>query len=408
MSADVGGTSGGSRLIISARSGADLAIHSINILGGGIGAIIAGVNILGNIIVDGPTRLVKALDVKDDHTIRLGGDATDKPVKVKLGNVQNVAFSSGAPIKKFKALDWDNTDAVADTFDAPWVKSLRVRGDMDANITLSGAGGPALTLAKVRVDGAVRGAKWAFTGDSGVVDVRGRVEGLDLSVMSSLKKLKLADVRDATVEVDDLIKTVKAKQWLKGLLSAKAIGSAKITGDAALGLAGDLGANVVLKQAASATTRALRKLVVAGAMKDMVLNSAGHVGPITADALSNARLYAGVSAGVVGALGFPAAAADFGADVSIGNITLRNKSAADSLVDSIIAARRLGTLKLGTVKLSNAGKAFGVAADQIRTLTGSSATTGPLRFTNLDDAVQVNDAVAAGGLDLIDFDVRLV
>jgi hypothetical protein len=97
----------------------------------------------------------------------------------------------------------------------------------------------------------------------------------------------------------------------------------------------------------------------------------------------------------------PDAASDFAPNPasSILAFTVKSK-AAGAFSDTLVAAANIGKLALGSIVTGNGGSTFGVAAQTIRTASGTPDSGAPLKASKLDDP--------AGSLVVGDFVLRLL
>jgi hypothetical protein len=80
-----------------------------------------------------------------------------------------------------------------------------------------------------------------------------------------------------------------------------------------------------------------------------------------------------------------------------------------SFSNSVIAASRLNGLSLGSIQTQNNGTPFGIVANSIGTLSGADRTHGKqFTLSNLTTQAAVNAAIAAKGLNLLDFSIQIV
>jgi len=111
---------------------------------------------------------------------------------------------------------------------------------------------------------------------------------------------------------------------------------------------------------------------VGGAMQGDYFNLATGLRNLSAASMTDTSIVCDIS---LAAGQFPTSASQFFAPPSlISNLTLRG-SGRDSFVNSFLVAGNMGTINLGRVQMSNAGQAFGLAAQTISAVRGSVAGT---------------------------------
>lgn len=106
---------------------------------------------------------------------------------------------------------------------------------------------------------------------------------------------------------------------------------------------------------------------------------------------------------------FPASASEFAAPPSmISNLTLRGSGPAN-FVNSFLVARNMGTINLGRVQMSNAGQAFGLAAQTISAVRGSAVgTSKPFQLKRLTDPAALETQQTKLGIDWQDFEIKML
>jgi hypothetical protein len=147
--------------------------------------------------------------------------------------------------------------------------------------------------------------------------------------------------------------------------------------------AGEFGAGV--------TTGCLLKARFGSLVGSDVL-AANDIGTITAGAVSDSRVFAGVQPAVTT---LPAAATDFANPAGF----IRSVSVRGPFSNSLVAAPTVGRASQGVVSVNNGGAAFGVAADRLQALSATTPS-GHRRLARLDDPAS---SIVEG-----DFNVRLV
>ncbi len=93
--------------------------------------------LLGDVNVSGMARRVQFGEVVGPSTFSTGLWDGRKAVNIKIGDAYDFSVDSTMPIRTFNANQTTNTDNVADTIHAPWMRSLRVKKSFSNNITLT-------------------------------------------------------------------------------------------------------------------------------------------------------------------------------------------------------------------------------------------------------------------------------
>ena len=192
----------------------------------------------------------------DVGTIDIKGNVTDMEVTVmsslgtfKSGSATNLTIDVDDNIGKAEVASWgvgELTGATAKSIGVKGNKKAGVAGRFDhVKVTLHGAAHVAQALAKLQVTGGSDGATIDIAGDAGMVDFKGSVDSLDLTVASQVRSIKLGDTNRADIEVDK-VGTVQALRWLSGNFIAKLVKSIKTTGNKKTGVSGDFGPNVTI------------------------------------------------------------------------------------------------------------------------------------------------------------------
>ncbi|MBI1373284.1 MAG: LEPR-XLL domain-containing protein [Phycisphaera sp.] len=210
------GTTASSSLLVSARGG-DGRTSVIDIVVDGDISILSGrtTDILGDVTITGSARAIQLGDIADNHTMTIGGAATDT-VDVLLGRVANLSLMSGSGLRSLRVIDWVDTDADLDLITAPWIGTLLVTGDrrnsvdgdFEASLMLSGDGEPRATLGGARFAGMISDATFTIVGEVGSI-LGGAASNLTIDVTGGgLAALRLGDVSDLTLDVGFDIGTV--------------------------------------------------------------------------------------------------------------------------------------------------------------------------------------------------------
>ncbi len=172
-------------------------------IGGSMGRILARtIDLVGDVICsEGWLGYLRLDDIADEHVIVIGENY--RPINLYFGSVGDLSIDSAAPINRLTAMEWvDSEDSTPDEIVAPWIGTLRVRGNrrsgilghFGANLRLSGHGARRNTLRSVIIGGDLYGAQWDITGSMGNLRVTGIVENTTVRTTSSMGTLLLGAV----------------------------------------------------------------------------------------------------------------------------------------------------------------------------------------------------------------------
>jgi hypothetical protein len=101
-------------------------------------------------------------------TIDLGSSLSGGSAKLSLGSVIDSSVTSLQRVASLNVSQWLDTDAVADTFNAPSLRTLRSDGDFQSSLRLTDV---SATLRSAVVSGAVGGLPWNVAGRAGSVTI---------------------------------------------------------------------------------------------------------------------------------------------------------------------------------------------------------------------------------------------
>jgi len=199
----------------------DGSIHSLRL---------KGINLTGNIDVDGTLGSLTANNVVGPGTITIGSASADgAAVRLRLNHVTDMSVDSAMPIRSIIVTGWTNTDGIGDRVTAPSVDRLQVRaarraapaarsGAFDAGLELTGTG---IVLGRVRIADGLSDAVWNISGSVGKVCVGGDVEDWTMTVGSDVRRLQLGNVICADVEVGGRLGKVTSANWADGAVRAE-------------------------------------------------------------------------------------------------------------------------------------------------------------------------------------------
>ena len=329
--------------------------------------------LLGDLTVAGAVRTVQ-MDSASDGTITMG--ASVAPMHMQIGTFVDENFSSPSPIKVISAVQLVSTDNVPETFVANYVHRLRALGSFDSGLQLSGVGGPHLTLNNLRISGNI-GGTWNIAGASVPITTSSALPDFN-GTFGSLTRARFFGSFQGSLTVPSL-QLLRIGGTMSGALNLTAPGMT------------DLG-----------------RLMVTGPIINSSIIAAGSIGPIHAAALQRTLVFAGVG-NVPQGQSLPVSASDFSRSATIQSITLRPTRKLIGFSGSDIAAANIGNLFLGNTRVSNGSVPFGVAAMQIGHLSVRDLThRRTLTFSQLHDPAALAAFVAAHGIQLDDFVIRLI
>jgi cyclophilin family peptidyl-prolyl cis-trans isomerase len=261
------------------------------------------------------------------------------------GAVAGTTINSTGYLGAIKALSWTGGSITA----TGTAGITATGGDVNTDVTLSGAGvlATAKTLGLVKSAGAIDGT-WSVTGATG-----------------AMTAVSIPTTWNGTFSGNILSMIVSQNAY--GQLKAGSITTMTVKGNYGDGVGGDT--TLKLTQPLDSKT-ALGTLNVTGWMSDVDVTSLDSLGAITAGGMTGSNVYAGVL-NVDDTL-TPMETLDHTvmSHAGIASVTIKGiTGAAASYVNTDLAAWNMGTLKLNQLQAANAGTAFGVAADTIKSYT---------------------------------------
>jgi hypothetical protein len=150
------------------------------------------VNLKGNIHINGAAAMILLNDVPGDSNINIGHSSL--PCSLKFGRVNNLALTSGMPIKELHATEWKSG-----SLNAPWISNLTtdgyaaggVAGDFGADMNLSGAGSlKGVSLNKAKIAGQLGDSNWAVVGDCGTIETASSSQEFNANITGNIGTLK--------------------------------------------------------------------------------------------------------------------------------------------------------------------------------------------------------------------------
>jgi hypothetical protein len=372
------GTTGATRLVISGvtrqRRTVIPVIGSIT-TDGAFGLVkIRTVNLVGDLTVPGGiSNLI--VDTAQNGTIDLGQSTAS--LRFTEGTFVDENFMSAAPIVKLRATQWLSSDSVPRTFTAAYIQSFFSAGTFDVGVQLSGVGAGQRTIGSIRVNGFIGGV-WNIVGASAPLIVGGT--GSDLNATFAF------------------LPYISVSSNFGGSLTVPTLSKLRIGGSM-------VGAVLRLT---SPNVNDLGQLVVRGVIQTSAIVSAGNLGPISAEALQQSVIYAGVGQLQQGQA-LPASVADLADTASIRSISLHPRRNVLAFFASDIAATTIGNLSLGTTRVANNSVQFGVAATSIgHILLRDLTNRRTINLFNITDPAALANQIAAQRLTLQDFVITVL
>ncbi|MGD0571466.1 MAG: hypothetical protein ABSB11_00425 [Sedimentisphaerales bacterium] len=193
------GTTNKSVLTITPEPNAKTSIGNIK-ADGPIKTINAGnVNLTGDININGSCAMITLNDISGSSNINIGSSLLTKAAcSLKLGRINNLALTSGMPIKTLQATEWKSG-----SLSAPWISSLAIdgnalsgtAGDFGADVNLSGAGSPkGVSLNKVNIAGRIDDSTWNIVGSCGTITAGELADSNFTAANGFLKTLKITGI----------------------------------------------------------------------------------------------------------------------------------------------------------------------------------------------------------------------
>jgi hypothetical protein len=392
------GTTAKSVFSITTVGGAKTSIGNID-ANGPIKAIIGrNVNLKGDITIDGSAAMIVMGNVPGDSNITIGSPASPKTAcALKFGEVNNLALTSGTPIKELRATEWKGGSV-----DAPWISNLAIdgntAGDFDANITLSGEDSPKdMALKSVKIAGGLGGTTWNITGNCGTIQIAGEPGKATWDINGSCGTIQIAEkLGKATWNIAGDCGTIEIAESNAAFKAdiAGDVGTLKVVGNKKLDIPSVLsgtwsfesvktiGAAEISECNITATQEpnmpAIGKMTVTGWISNCDIETAGDVDSITAGGIRYSSI------GSIDALS------------SLGRLQIKGiKGEAYCLINSDITAEHIGNAYLAYPKTFNSGTPFGLTASSIDMLTikDSTSTQTWKNLADPNDTVTIEDLV---------------
>ncbi len=394
-------------------------VGDITINSGSIKSIsAAGINLTGDLTVEGSLKKLTLGDVSDSSTITITGDPeSDEAISIKLNHVEDLNLNSQQAIKKLKLIDWTDTDGIADSITAPSLGKISLKGEtFDANITITGTDAEN-DFGGLKFKGDITGGTWTISGDCGKIAANSFSEDWTLNTSGSVKsitskgdlagnisaqsidKIIVADSLTAQINVtgdeqsvninklqadqiinSDLsitgqVNSIKADLWQNSDLSAGSLNNMRIKGD--------FSGNITLNDSARETT--LGSLKVDGAVETSHLHLAGNAESIDLGVFIDSQLLLGVKEGLPS---IPTAADEFTTLTNLQNLRIGDGADNSIIENSSIAAWSIDRILLD---ITSTGQYHSlITADSIDSYTRQMP----------DEKVELSDLDLPGTFDL--------
>jgi hypothetical protein len=390
------GTTEKSVLSITTVGNAKTSIGNID-ANGPIKAIIGrNVDLKGDITIDGCATMIVMGDVPGDSNITFGSPASPKTTcAMKFGEVNNLALTSGTPIKELRAIEWKSG-----SLDAPWISNLTIdgnaaggiAGDFNANITLSGEGSPKnLALKKVKIAGGFGETIWDINGDCGAIEIAGEPCGTTWNITGNYGTIKIAGGLDKTIwNINGDCGTIEIAEGLRETTwnIAGDCGTIKLARSSQSFDANIIGSIGTLTAVGNKTMNlpsvlsgawsfASVKTIVAEEISECNITATQEpnmpaIGKVTATGwISNCHIETAGDAGSITSGGIRnSSMGSINAPNSLGHLQIKGiNGEAYCFINSSITAKHIGNAYLAYPKTFNYGTPFGLTADSIDTLT---------------------------------------
>jgi hypothetical protein len=245
-------------------------------------------------------------------------------------------------------------------------------------LTAAGAG---TTLGGLAVNGALKSVTGKAVDLAGAMTVsatvpkiqfRNATGSITIDGAGVANTITLASVYNLSITSASAIKALKTGEWLdpngaRDVITTPTLTSLTVKG---VNFEADIAADTI------------GRINVSGQLGRADIRATVSIGSVTAASAAESFIYAGVQPGLTT---LPDSLDDFANPAaSIKSITLKGKNAVFSktrIAAPFVSKAVLGSATLGT----DATNPFGIAADTINSVSGSTSTQGPFRFTRLTD-----------------------
>jgi hypothetical protein len=190
------GTTEKSVLTITPEPGAKTSVVNIEVAGPIKTINASNVNLEGDILIDGTAATILLNDASgSSNIINIGSSSSPKATcSLKFGRINNLALTSGMPIKTLRATEWKGGSV-----NAPWISSLAIdgnamsgiAGDFGADVNLSGAGSPkGISLNKANIAGELGDSNWNIVGNCRTIQTASSSQDFDANITGNIGTLK--------------------------------------------------------------------------------------------------------------------------------------------------------------------------------------------------------------------------
>ncbi len=307
--------------------------------------------------IEGNVGSIRIGDVADQWTLSINSDLAS----LTAGLLSDAAIEVSGQIRYLRADQITGGSITADS-----IGTLRVAGNSrknrlgncTADLTLDGTavpgGRPTLRYAYVRN---LASGTWDVTGDAGTLY-------FGTTAPTAFAASFTGDVR-----------TLRTRGNLSGGFTARSVRTVYSSGSITDFF-------LTLTQGVADRVYALRTLTARNFIDGTTILSSGNIGTITAGAIRNSAIFAGVGDTEDGnadnVLDLPEPTTDLAPQASLTRLSISGRAMdqdGHSFVNSNIAAYAMGTISLRNAQTDNPGEPFGLAAHSIRTFNYRDATT---------------------------------
>jgi hypothetical protein len=212
----------------------------------------------------------------------------------------------------------------------------------------------------------------------GLITISGSLNNLALNYMAGVNLTVGAGTGSLALNLGQSVGTTITSAIPISSLTALAFLS---SGSTPVNLSAPSVGKINIKGSFSSTTvqaDSIGPVTVTGPISGVSLLATDSLGPIVAKGIANSIFFAGMASTLTT---FPTAAADF-TNKSASIASVRTTTAA-GFSNTLIAAWKIGAVNLGKITTNNGGTPFGVAGDQITSVTAIG--TSPIHLVNIDD-----------------------
>ncbi|MAE67726.1 MAG: hypothetical protein CMJ18_26015 [Phycisphaeraceae bacterium] len=349
-------------LRVNADAGGDgrIAIESLTIDGSLKAVDAADAALRGEMVVSGQLRQMTLGEV-EGGVIEIRGVGAKRGLKLRLGQVADLVLDTRLAIDSLSVESWRDPDDAIDLV-APSVRRLKSAGPFEADIEVGDAAPGATFAAHLRGD--LVDSHWSIQSAIGRVRVDGTIDRWRLSHERDVTSLRLADVLQAEV-IGGGAGNVRADQWRSGRIVEPFVRSITI--------GGDFGADVDLLDAAARF--GLGRMTVRGWLDRATVRSSAPVGAVRVGGMRHSAI-------IVGDGDRSSGLEDIGlaAHGSISRVTVGRGRGPETFVDSVIAAGKVGRVRLGAIGAGDGDRPFGiVSAEPVSVRRSDSASDAEFR-----------------------------